>query len=370
MKNLKRITAVLVIIISIFAAENAAAKILMKPYLQAVTDSSVVVMIESDTEDDAFVFIRDLGTNSNVLFRTSFIIETTASPKTYVHRVKVTELKPNKLYAYAAVQDGDSSDAASFRTAPAGFSKFRFAVMGDCRSNPKVLDKISKNMEAYKPNFAVYTGDLCYDAKYSSWKEEFFTDAHQDFIAKVPFFNSVGNHEDWAQNTEAFTQSPTSGNSNKQYYSFDYGNIHFLILSTETGVGKGGSQWKFAEHDLKNSDKPFKIAVFHIPAYSGGGHGENENMKAFTKGVLEPNGVDIVFNGHSHFYQHNLVNGIHHFITAGGGAPLYSPKKQSYTLKSARKHHFVIIDAFKNKLKLTVYDKNNEVIEEVEIEKD
>ena len=45
-------------------------------------------------------------------------------------------------------------------------------------------------------------------------------------------------------------------------------------------------------------------------------------MKTLSQNVFVPNNVDLVLNGHTHFYQHNLVSGIHHLVTAGGGAGL------------------------------------------------
>jgi len=38
--------------------------------------------------------------------------------------------------------------------------------------------------------------------------------------------------------------------------------------------------------------------------------------------IFREGGVDIVFNGHMHCYEHFYVHGIHHVVTGGGGAPL------------------------------------------------
>ena len=88
-------------------------------------------------------------------------------------------------------------------------------------------------------------------------------------------------------------------------------------------------------------------------------------MKRITKEIFEPNDVDFVFTGHSHFYQHNIVNGIHHFVLAGAGAPLYTPKKKKYTVKMKKINHFAICNISPDKFKMTVYDLKGNIIDEI-----
>ena len=187
--------------------------------------------------------------------------------------------------------------------------------------------------------------------------------------SSVPFFNAIGNHEGWTQNTKAFQQSPAKKKENNSYYSFNYGDIIFLIINTEQNVKEGSSQYKLAEKALKKSNKKWKIAAFHIPAYCAGGHGENSNMIKMTKTLFEPYEVDFVFAGHTHFYQHNLVNGIRHLVIGGGGAPLYSPKKAKYTVKSAKTYSYAIFDVQKGKIKMTVYNIYGKVIDSLTLKK-
>ena len=68
-------------------------------------------------------------------------------------------------------------------------------------------------------------------------------------------------------------------------------------------------------------------------------------------------------------YQHNLVNGIHHVITAGGGAPLYDPEKANYVVKSAKEHHYCIVEINSDRFSLTAKDLDGKVIDSFEIKK-
>jgi predicted phosphodiesterase len=237
--------------------------------------------------------------------------------------------------------------------------------MGDSRSGPKIFDKITDKMASHKPNFALYLGDLAFKKDYNYWEDEFFITNNENFIANVPFYNAVGNHEGWKQNTEAFTDAPKSASNHKAYYSFDWGDIHFLMLSTEHSISAGTAQYKFAVEDLKNSKAKWKIVSFHIPAYGAGAHGENKNMIEFSKNVIDKNNVTMVLTGHSHFYQHNKVNGISHFILGGGGSPLYPPATNDYTLKSEKKYHYALFDVTVKQIKMTIIDKDGNKLDEI-----
>jgi hypothetical protein len=92
-------------------------------------------------------------------------------------------------------------------------------------------------------------------------------------------------------------------------------------------------------------------------------------MVAMTRNLFEPLGVDIVLAGHSHFYQHNLVNGIHHFVPGSAGAPLYKPKKAPFTVFQAKTWHFMVMDVSKSKIKVFVYDYQGVLLEMSEVEK-
>ncbi len=341
-------------------------KIITKPYLQAGTFKSMVIMTECDSKSP--VTVKYTTPDGKTLTeQTTFIVETDTIPKTYVHRIKLNSLSASTLYKYEVSQDNSTSYTSDFKTlSRKDNDTVSFAILGDTRSNPNNVPAIFANKILEKrPDFSIYLGDLCYKPGYQYYKKEFLIPEQLELASKVPFYNAVGNHEDWKQNTKAFTQSPSDGKDNLPYYSFDAGDVHVLVMSTETSLSKYSAQYKFAEADLKTSKKKWKVVAFHIPAYAAGAHGENKNMKRLTKELFEKYGVDVVFAGHCHFYQHNLVNGIHHFIMAGGGAPLYRPKKKPYVIKSVRAHHYGIVKATKDKFILKAFDKKDNIIDEV-----
>jgi uncharacterized repeat protein (TIGR01451 family) len=129
---------------------------------------------------------------------------------------------------------------------------------------------------------------------------------------------------------DAYRASTTvdSGNGSKQQidhmhnFSFDSGNAHFVFLDANPHLFNGqlDNTALYAEapqafsaypsvlrnwliSDLDSSAQPWKIVVFHQPAFSSGGATvRNSQMRAAAK-FLEDHGVNMVFNGHEHNYQ-------------------------------------------------------------------
>jgi hypothetical protein len=185
----------------------------------------------------------------------------------------------------------------------------------------------------------------------------------------VPFFNTPGNHEGWAENAKAFTQNPESSSGTQDYYSFDYGDLHVLSINYELPYDKNSPQYKFAEADLAASKQPWKVVICHSPAYCSGGHGNDKKMIKLTKNVFEKNKVDMVIAGHTHFYQHNVVRGIHHLVIGSAGAPLYEPANSKYTVSSAKDYNWAVGDVSPASLTITVYNASGKKLDFIELRK-
>ena len=57
--------------------------------------------------------------------------------------------------------------------------------------------------------------------------------------------------------------------NNERWYSFDWGDAHFLVLDTELPITPGTPQYQFALADLGASQsKVWRIVVLHRPPYS------------------------------------------------------------------------------------------------------
>jgi len=332
------------------------------PWLGGVTNSTVYASLEATNTATATV---DFG-----LTPAYGMSATTTSPggytesagSTYVHNVKLTGLLPNTQYHYRVSQGASVSSDYTFWTAPLAGTPAHWGFAADSRSYPTIHDGVAAKIALHNPRMMVYGGDLPDSGTYSAWNSQWFVANQNALNAVSPFVNSPGNHEGWNSLTKAFTQSP-AGDSD--YVSFDYGDSHILVLNYMLPYGSGSAQWTFAANDLANTDKKWKIVVDHSPAYCVGGHGEDATMIAMTQQIFEPNGVDLVLAGHSHFYQHNLVNGIHHMVIGSFGAPLAAPGTKAYTVYTEQTTCFGIIDTTPNTLILTTFRGDGSALETI-----
>ncbi len=112
---------------------------------------------------------------------------------------------------------------------------------------------------------------------------------------------------------------PTAGESggvasgSKLYYSFDYGNIHFIILDSQlSSRATTGPQYLWLLQDLQATRQDWIVAYWHHPPYSFSGHNsDNEqqliDMRTNFCPLLEQYGVDMLFAGHSHDYERSYL---------------------------------------------------------------
>ena len=89
------------------------------------------------------------------------------------------------------------------------------------------------------------------------------------------------------------------------YYSFDYGNMHFICLdSYETDRSADGAMMTWLEADLAANDKEWIIAFWHHAPYSKGSADSDKQLGSIALRqnavpLLERYGVDLVLTGHS-----------------------------------------------------------------------
>ncbi len=341
------------------------------PWLGGVTDRSVYVCLEATDTTPAVV---DFGLTT--AYDSQATTESTQPTDLgySVHNIKLTGLLPNTQYHYRVTQGASVSENYSFWTAPQAGTPARWGFAADCRSNTSWHNLMAGLLASQNPRMVVYGGDLCGTSTWDSWNTEWFISNQNALNATVPFVNATGNHEEWGPLTEAYTQSPNGdGESGQGYFSFDYGDAHILILNSEVAHGSGSAQWNFAAADLSASSRKWKVVAFHKPGYSGGagdGGGTGDaNFRAMHTQIFEPNGVDMVLNGHDHYYQHNEVDGIHHVIIGnfgvGGGTPITTP----YTVYEEGSYNFGIIETTPEMLTLTSYRHDGSVIEVIQITK-
>jgi hypothetical protein len=348
---------------------NLHADISMQPYLMGVTSNSVYILVECSSIDPVTV---NFGFTTSYGMTATDELYSATTNLTYVHKIKLTNLLPDTIYHFKAVQLTSSSTDSYFRTAPLPGKSFRFAWEADMRTNTAPHDQIAALINAANPVLLLQGGDVCYSSIYSYFKSEFFRPNELNLLSHVPFAWSPGNHETWGINAKAFSKAPSSSSGIEDYYSFDYGDIHFLILNTELPYAVGSAQYNWVMKDLDSTRSKWKIVISHIPGYTAGGtgtHGEDTDMIAMSVNLFTPKGVDLVLNGHNHFYQHSRVSGIDYFVIGSAGAPLKPTGSAYYTIKSVSDYCYGIFDFTPNSIKMSVYNNVNTLLDSLTITK-
>ena len=147
-----------------------------------------------------------------------------------------------------------------------------------------------------------------------------------DMLKKSVVWPTLGNHD--AGSAASITQSgayydmftlPTLGQAGglmsgtEAYYSFDYGNIHFICLDSEgTDRSVGGAMLTWLKNDLAATKQDWIISYWHHPPYTKGSHDSNTEkklveMRTNALPILEAGGADLNLTGHSHSYERSFL---------------------------------------------------------------
>ena len=289
-----------------------------------------------------------------------------------VEKTVMKGLSPNQRYEYDAA--GEDEGKGSFKTPPAGEEPYRFVVYGDTRSRHELHRRVIQAMIARgAPDFVVHTGDLVADGNDNSQWPVFF-DIERDLLRQTVFFPALGNHE---RNSPEYYQY---FQVTKPYYSFDWGNGHFIVLNSDvenvaenpaTRDAFWAEQTRWLEDDLaSHQNAVYRFVIAHHPPFTAVARRQNENprMTALVP-LFEKYRVTAGFFGHDHNYQRYLKNGVHYLITGGGGAPLYDVDKppQGITQKVASTEHFVTVSVEGKKARIEAITLDGRELDEVEI---
>ncbi len=269
-----------------------------------------------------------------------------------LHAITVENLQPGALCHYE-VSCGETKIKGHF-TAPApDESIIRFAVYGDTRSQPGKHQAVAEAIAAEKAGFVIHTGDLvARGAKWSLWPVEFFRPADA-LLRSAVFWPIRGNHEEDGLLYREFFDLP----GNELYFSFDCGNLHFVVLDSNLQGRELEEMFQWLENDLAGTDAKWILVGCHHPTINIGGHASEWAFEKLQP-LYEKYGVDIVLAGHSHLYERFQPIGtkgakpVIHIVTGGGGAPLYeaasSPLLENGSGQSA--YHYCLFSISGNTL--------------------
>ncbi len=292
-----------------------------------------------------------------------------AAPKTApALRVEYSGL--SALLANTRYEYDSPAGKGSFKTPPTGEEPFSFVLYGDVRTRHDVHCRvIAQILKHGVPDLVLHSGDLVENGKDSTLWAMFF-DIERELLRQTAFFPSLGNHERNAHEFYDFFQS------DRGYYSFNWGNAHFTVMNTDLGnmaPTKSGKdelwarQTKWLEEDLAANQKAgYRFVTGHHAPFTAveKRQGDNPHMTKLTP-LFEKYKVTAGLFGHDHNYQHYLKNGVHYVVSGGGGAPLYDVDKPdpAITQKVMKIENFISVSVNGKTAKAQAIDIDGKVID-------
>ncbi len=297
------------------------------PYLQMARPTGMTVRWRSS---QAITGRVKYGTSAANLSTT--VDETSATTE---HIIDLTGLAPNTTYFYSVGSAFDTlaGDATTtFSTPPVvgTAADTRVWVLGDAgtasANQTAVRDAFYTWTGSRTPNMVLQLGDNAYNSGLDSEFQAGMFNIYGTMLKKSPFWSCLGNHE--TNQATSFVDTypyfsiytfPTNGecggvaSGTEHYYSWNYGNIHFISLDSMTASrSPTGAMATWLTNDLASTTAIWIVCIFHHPPYTKGSHNSDTEtelieMRQNILPILEAGGVDLVLSGHSHCYERSYL---------------------------------------------------------------
>jgi hypothetical protein len=375
-------------------AETQAAILLRWPYLQQVTSSSAHIIWTTDVQGTPSLKYGTGAPSQPAANITSRSVSTPDGDYTE-HKATLSGLQPGTRYTYQIFEGSTNVTPGGqrrFQTAP-NDGGFTFAAFGDSGSGTPAQYQVRDQMLNHAPDIDIllHTGDLAYpDGDYAEFRR-FFFEVYRELLTGHPVFPVIGNHEYRTDSggpyLDLFDLPATAldPQDTERYYSFDWGDVHFVALDSEDPLGRisdasDNDMADWLEADLAADDHAWKIVIIHRPPYSSSPIHTETDVREKLVPIFETYGVDLVLAGHNHNYErtHPLRDevvstmeegGIVYVVTGGGGRTLYPVPGDWFTAARAVAYHFVQGQVTQCSLQLTAIDEEGNVIDQALLNK-
>jgi acid phosphatase type 7 len=406
------------------------------PYLQIGNQTTVkdeltlVWHVPGDDQGKWTVRYRTIKDMLSVDADEQIISTTTPAFKSFT--ADLSELQPGVPFGYEVLRDNKVVFSSTAKAPKYAAKKWRLVSFGDCGAGTKDQAAVAFQVSRSSPDLILSTGDTVYTsstvAEYETkfWSYYNGPDAGIDkgapLMRRIPWVAVPGNHDFYSNDLTKtpdglayfyFWKQPLNGpelppNSpmtpmakgkgldaflraagptypRMANFSFEYGNVHFVVLNSNPNVNWTDRELRaWLENDLQNARPDFwRIIAYHHPEFqSSKAHADNKWMRVLSD-LYAKHKVDMVLNGHVHNYQRSYpiqtsfkplissalnkndwpidtrfdgasilkTDGVIRIVTGAGGAPLYNPEIEAkrdewlpFTNKYIVKHSFSQLD--------------------------
>ena len=278
------------------------------PYLQSAEGDSLSVLWRTNTGSSASVSYRPSGEDE---WKTAQGEIRSTNAGLIENEVLLSNLLPNTRYEYQILTNGNpmSKDVYSFSSPRiSSDSSFTFFAVGDIgepveeQGQPDILgNALARSVSQY--DLGLLLGDIVYPEGESEMYDENLFKHFTEVFPYVPVYTVLGNH-DWHEPEDNYMQEWKLPN-NEHYYSFDYGQVHFIGLDSKNGeFHQFEEQKKWLESDLKDVPQSAQwIVVFLHHNGKSCTYKDDYPKVVELYPIFEEYGVDLVLNGHAHTYE-------------------------------------------------------------------
>lgn len=296
--------------------------------------TSRTIMWQSDSsEPDAVIEYRLVSSDDIKTLSASDAAFTDDGSMTYIHEGTIIDLTPDTKYEYRIGYSTDRrSDWYPLETAGAG--EYEVLIYPDSQSGDySGWEQLVKNSADRNPNAALYIsmGDLV-DNGEQAYQWRTWLDSIKPLSARIPLAPTLGNHEmytlDWKMREPRaylnYFDVPSNGNTtfDRHYYSYDYGDVHYVVLDTQLYESTHEDnhdvhhpdlydvQVQWLRQDLASNTKKWTVVLMHRDPfqYAFNRPGASRAAGFDEEGVLfmpifDEFNVDLVLSAHLHSYR-------------------------------------------------------------------
>jgi len=354
------IAAIALIAAWLLPIEAAHAAVVRQPYLQMGSPTSMTIVWRTNVApsgDSEVEYGEIFGTYDQSATATPVVPDSDFVTGVWDHIVTISGLMPGKKYYYQVGIDGGSIEVVGttehfFVTSPVAGSSAPFSmwVVGDSGDSSQaqrdVRDAMLDFTTGAPPDLYLHVGDIAYNnGTDTEWTNNHFAQYNAPapgvgILRNTVFWPAIGNHDSFVSGFDPGSGTgkgpyfdahvlPTnaevggSASGTESYYSFDYANVHFVVLNShDTDTTRRGNMLAWLTTDVQATTQDWVIAYWHHPPYTKGSHNSDSEgqliwMRENALPILEANGVDLVLTGHSHNYERSCLIDSVYFGTNG-----------------------------------------------------
>ena len=243
-------------------------------------------------------------------------------------------------------------------------------------------------------SFVVSVGDNFYPhgvrtASDAQWRSS-FEDIYTAPSLQVPWWAILGNHDHHGRIDAQIEYARTSPRWRMPALHYatsarapDGATVELFFLDTTPmaresreegdpaapeGVHVGQDQLDWLDKALARSTADWKLVAGHHPIYSGGHHGDTQELISRLKPILERHGVQAYLNGHDHDQQDIQVGKLR-YLTTGAGAKTRPAMAREGTLFFGDRPGFLAVQLDRTSLRFSFRDAGGAVLYRSQIDR-